>query len=147
MFGAATDYALLLVARYREELARREDRHEAMRAALGGAAPAIVASAMTVVLALLTLLLARVGGSEGARAAAAAGVLRWRWSSSPDRAAGDAADGRPPGVLATDPARYGATPPDPLGAGAGADSERAYSDGPAGVARRRGGAGRCSRSG
>ena len=43
VFGAATDYALLLVARYREELTRREDTHEAMRVALRGAAPAIVA--------------------------------------------------------------------------------------------------------
>ena len=39
VFGAATDYALLLVARYREELTRREDTHEAMRVALRGARP------------------------------------------------------------------------------------------------------------
>ncbi len=75
VFGAATDYALLLVARYREELIRREDTHEAMRVALRGAAPAIVASAMTVVLALLTLLLARVGSSEALGPLAAAGVF------------------------------------------------------------------------
>ena len=35
--GAATDYALLLVARYREELTRQQDRHLAMRSALGSA--------------------------------------------------------------------------------------------------------------
>jgi RND superfamily putative drug exporter len=75
VFGAATDYALLLVARYREELERREDTHEAMAVALRGAAPAIVASAMTVVLALLTLLLARVGSSEALGPLAASGVF------------------------------------------------------------------------
>jgi RND superfamily putative drug exporter len=75
VFGAATDYALLLVSRYREELEQREDTHEAMAAALRGAAPAIVASAMTVVLALLTLLLARVGSSEALGPLAASGVF------------------------------------------------------------------------
>ena len=43
VFGAATDYALLLVARYREELTRREDTHEAMRVAQGGAPPPVLA--------------------------------------------------------------------------------------------------------
>jgi RND superfamily putative drug exporter len=75
VFGAATDYALLLVARYREELERREDTHEAMAAALRGAAPAVVASAMTVVLALLSLLLADVGSSQALGPLAAAGVF------------------------------------------------------------------------
>ncbi len=46
VFGAGTDYALLLVARYREELHRHEDRHEAMAVALHRAAPAIIASAL-----------------------------------------------------------------------------------------------------
>jgi RND superfamily putative drug exporter len=58
VFGAGTNYALLLIARYREELRRTEDRHEAMRAALRSAAPAILASGGTVVLALLSLGLA-----------------------------------------------------------------------------------------
>ena len=49
VIGAGTDYALLLVARYREELRRHEDRHEAMAFALHRAAPAILASAATVV--------------------------------------------------------------------------------------------------
>ena len=48
VIGAGTDYALLLVARYREELRRHEDRHEAMAFALHRAAPAILASAATV---------------------------------------------------------------------------------------------------
>ena len=39
VIGAGTDYALLLVARYREELRRHEDRHEAMAFALHRAAP------------------------------------------------------------------------------------------------------------
>lgn len=55
VFGAGTNYALLLIARYREELRHHEDRHNAMRAAWRQAAPAILASAGTVMLALLTL--------------------------------------------------------------------------------------------
>jgi RND superfamily putative drug exporter len=55
VFGAGTDYALLLIARYREELRQEPDRRAAMRNALRGAGPAIAASATTVVLALLTL--------------------------------------------------------------------------------------------
>ena len=39
VFGAGTDYALLLTARYREELRRHEDRHEAMAVALRRAGP------------------------------------------------------------------------------------------------------------
>jgi RND superfamily putative drug exporter len=44
VFGAGTNYALLLIARYREELRREADRYDAMRVALGRAAPAILAS-------------------------------------------------------------------------------------------------------
>lgn len=47
MFGAGTDYALLLIARYREELCRHDDRHEAMAAALRGVSPAILSSGIT----------------------------------------------------------------------------------------------------
>jgi RND superfamily putative drug exporter len=75
VFGAATDYALLLVARYRDELRAHEDAHEAMYRALRGAAPAILASGLTVVLALLTLMLARVGSSQALGPLAAAGVF------------------------------------------------------------------------
>ena len=49
VLGAGTDYALLLVARYREELRRHEDRHEAMAEALRRAGPAIIASGATVI--------------------------------------------------------------------------------------------------
>jgi len=55
VFGAGTNYALLLIARYREELRQVENRYEAMRIALSQAAPAILASSGTVVLALLCL--------------------------------------------------------------------------------------------
>jgi len=65
VFGAGTDYALLLVARYREELRQHEDKHEAMAVALRRAGPAIVASGLTVVAALLCLTLADVQGTAG----------------------------------------------------------------------------------
>jgi putative drug exporter of the RND superfamily len=75
VFGAGTDYALLLVARYREELSRHQDPHEAMRHALGRAGPTIVASALTVALSLLALLVASVGSSASLGPIAAMGVL------------------------------------------------------------------------
>ncbi len=75
VFGAGTDYALLLVARVREELRRHEDRHEAVSIALRRAGPAIAASAVTVVLALLVLLLARVNGTQALGPISAIGVL------------------------------------------------------------------------
>jgi RND superfamily putative drug exporter len=74
VFGAGTDYALLLTARYREELREREDRHEAMRIALARAGPAIVASAGTVVAALLCLSLASVNSTAGLGPVGAMGV-------------------------------------------------------------------------
>ena len=55
VLGAGTDYALLIVARYREELHHTEDRHEAMQAAMTSAGPAVFASAATVIAALLCL--------------------------------------------------------------------------------------------
>ena len=48
VFGAGTDYALLIVARYREELRRQEDKHAAVATAMRTAGPPIVASAATV---------------------------------------------------------------------------------------------------
>ncbi len=65
VIGAGTDYALLLVARYREELRRHEDRHEAMAVALHRAAPAILASAATVVVGLLCLMFAELNSTAG----------------------------------------------------------------------------------
>ena len=58
MFGVGTDYCLLLVSRYREELRRIDDKHDAMARALRRAGPAILASGLTVSLAMLTLALA-----------------------------------------------------------------------------------------
>jgi putative drug exporter of the RND superfamily len=58
MFGVGTDYCLLLVSRYREELRHIDDKHEAMARALRRAGPAILASGTTVSLAMLTLALA-----------------------------------------------------------------------------------------
>ncbi|HEY7223776.1 MAG TPA: MMPL family transporter [Micromonosporaceae bacterium] len=75
VFGAGTDYALLLVARYREELRRHHDRHEAMAVALHRAGPAIIASGSTVVVGMLCLLLARTNSTAGLGPVAAIGVL------------------------------------------------------------------------
>jgi RND superfamily putative drug exporter len=74
VLGAGTDYALLLVARYREELHHTEDKHEAMRTALASAGPAIFASALTVIAALLCLTLAKVNGTSGLGPIAAIGI-------------------------------------------------------------------------
>jgi RND superfamily putative drug exporter len=74
VFGAGTDYALLLVSRYREELRRHEDKHDAVRVAMLKAGPAIVASAATVMAALLTLSLAEVTGTAGLGPIGALGV-------------------------------------------------------------------------
>ena len=74
VFGAGTDYALLLVSRYREELRRNESKFEAIHVALNKAGPAIVASAGTVILALLCLTLAEVNGTKGLGPAGAIGV-------------------------------------------------------------------------
>jgi RND superfamily putative drug exporter len=75
VFGAGTDYALLLVARYREELRRHEDRHEAMALALHRAGPAIIASAATVAIGMSCLTLAEVNSTRGLGPVAAIGVV------------------------------------------------------------------------
>lgn len=74
VFGAATDYALLLVARYREELTRHEQSGDAMAQALRGAAPAILASGATVIAGLLTLVFATVDSSASIGPLGAVGV-------------------------------------------------------------------------
>ena len=75
VFGAGTNYALLLIARYRDELRTHEDRRDAMATALRGAGPAIIASGSTVVLALLTLLFASLQGNRALGIACATGVV------------------------------------------------------------------------
>jgi RND superfamily putative drug exporter len=74
VFGAGTDYALLLTARYREELQVLEDKYAAMRVALRQGGPAIIASAGTVIAALLCLSLARVNSTAGLGPVGAMGV-------------------------------------------------------------------------
>jgi putative drug exporter of the RND superfamily len=74
VFGVGTDYALLLVARYREELRRHEDKHAAVAIALRRAGPAVLASGLTVIAALLCLSLADVNGTAGLGPVGAFGV-------------------------------------------------------------------------
>jgi RND superfamily putative drug exporter len=74
VFGAGTDYALLLVARYREELRRHEDRHEAMAFALHRVGPAIFASGSTVIAGMLCLLVASMNSTQGLGPVAAVGI-------------------------------------------------------------------------
>ncbi|MEO3930946.1 MMPL family transporter [Micromonosporaceae bacterium B7E4] len=74
VFGAGTDYALLLIARYREELCRHHDTVVAMRAAWRGAAPAIFASGGTVIAGLLCLLLSSLSSNQALGPVAAVGI-------------------------------------------------------------------------
>lgn len=75
IFGAGTDYALLLVARYREELRRHTAAYDAMLAALRGCGPAVLASAGTVTAGLLCLLAADLNSTRGLGPVGAAGLL------------------------------------------------------------------------
>ena len=75
VFGAGTNYALLLIARYRDELRLHESRRDAMARALRGAGPAIIASGSTVALALSTLLLAELAGNRALGLACAVGII------------------------------------------------------------------------
>ena len=74
VLGAGTDYALLLVSRYREELRKHEDKHEAIALAMRTAGPAIAASGGTVIAALLCLSLAKVEGTAGLGPIGAVGI-------------------------------------------------------------------------
>jgi RND superfamily putative drug exporter len=74
VLGACTDYALLIVARYREELRRHDRRHPAMAEALRRAGPAIIASASTVVVAMLTLYAAELNSTRSLGPVLAIGV-------------------------------------------------------------------------
>jgi RND superfamily putative drug exporter len=75
VFGAGTNYALLLISRYREQLHQSEDHRAALAAAWRHTVPAITASNLTVVLALASLVLASIPGTRGLGIAAAAGLL------------------------------------------------------------------------
>ncbi|KAB1910939.1 MMPL family transporter [Micromonospora sp. AMSO31t] len=110
VFGAGTDYALLLIARYREELHRHERPWDAMRAAWRGAAPAIIASGATVIVSLLCLLLSSLNSNRALGPVSAVGIaatllvmltflpalllLGGRWAFWPRRPGYDHADPR-----------------------------------------------------
>ncbi len=74
VFGAATDYALLLVARYREELQSEPDRFAAMRLAWRAVLEPIAASAGTVILGVLCLLFSELNSNRGLGPVAAIGI-------------------------------------------------------------------------
>ncbi len=75
VFGAGTDYALLLVSRYREELRRIERPYDAMVAALRGCGPAVLASSGTVAAGVLCLLAADLNSSRSMGPLGTVGVL------------------------------------------------------------------------
>jgi RND superfamily putative drug exporter len=74
VLGAATDYALLLISRYREELHHHDHPAQAMKAALKGVFEPIVASGATVISALLVLLLSDLSGNRGLGPVGAIGI-------------------------------------------------------------------------
>ncbi len=74
VFGASTDYALLLVSRFREELHHSQDKYSAMHKALRGATAPIVASALTVILGVLCLLFSDLNSNRGLGPVAAIGI-------------------------------------------------------------------------
>ena len=75
VFGAGTDYALLLISRYRDELKTTDSRHQAMARALTRTTEAVLSSSVTVVLGLLTLLLSAFPTTRGLGLACAVGVV------------------------------------------------------------------------
>jgi RND superfamily putative drug exporter len=75
VIGAATDYALLLTARFREELGAHEDRFAAARAALRRSWSTIAASAATVALGLLALLLSDLTNNRALGPVGAVGIV------------------------------------------------------------------------
>lgn len=74
VLGAATDYALLLIARYREELHHHESRFESMKIALRGVVEPIIASGSTVIAGLLVLLLSDLSSNRGLGPVGAIGI-------------------------------------------------------------------------
>lgn len=74
VLGAATDYALLLISRYREELHHHDHPAQAMKAAYKGVFEPILASGATVIAALLVLLLSDLSGNRGLGPVGAIGI-------------------------------------------------------------------------
>ena len=75
VIGAATDYALLLIARYREELHFFDNRFDAMRAAYKGVWEPILASGSTVSISLLILLFSQLTNTAGLGPIGAIGIV------------------------------------------------------------------------
>ena len=75
VFGAGTDYALLLISRYRDELRSHEDRYVAMRRAWRRTSEAVLSSGATVVVGVLTLLLCSFPTTRGLGVASAVGIV------------------------------------------------------------------------
>jgi RND superfamily putative drug exporter len=75
VIGAATDYALLLIARYREELHRHDSKYDAMRVALRGVVEPIIASGSTVTIGLLVLLLSQLNNNRSLGPVGAIGIV------------------------------------------------------------------------
>ena len=75
VIGAATDYALLLIARYREELHLHESRFDAMKVAWRGVVEPIIASGTTVVIGLMVLLLSQLNNNRGLGPVGAIGII------------------------------------------------------------------------
>ena len=75
VLGAATDYALLLIARYREELHHYASRFDAMKSAYKGIFEPIIASGSTVAISLLVLLLSDLSSNRGLGPVGAIGIV------------------------------------------------------------------------
>ncbi len=75
VIGAATDYALLLIARYREELHLHENRFDAMKSAYKGVWEPILASGSTVSISLLILLFSQLTNTAGLGPIGAIGIV------------------------------------------------------------------------
>lgn len=74
VIGAATDYALLLIARYREELHHHKTPFEAMRVAWRGVVEPILASGSTVIAGLMVLLVSELSSNRGLGPVGSVGV-------------------------------------------------------------------------
>lgn len=75
VFGAGTDYALLLIARYRDQLRHEADRFAAMRVAVSRTAEAVLASGTTVTVSLALLSLASMASTRALGFAGALGIV------------------------------------------------------------------------
>jgi RND superfamily putative drug exporter len=75
VIGAATDYALLLIARYREELHRHDSKYDSMKVALRGVVEPIIASGSTVTIGLLVLMLSQLNNNRSLGPVGAIGIV------------------------------------------------------------------------